>query len=65
MPELSEMKQRLAAYRATFIEPCLPTLAAKPPSGSGWIHETKHDGFRLMVHKRADGVTLITRNGRV
>jgi hypothetical protein len=22
---------------------CIPTLAAKPPSGPGWVHEIKHD----------------------
>jgi hypothetical protein len=27
-----------------FIDPCIPTLAAKPPSGPGWVHEIKHDG---------------------
>jgi hypothetical protein len=34
---------------ATFIEPCLPSPADKPPSGSSWIHEIKHDGYRLMA----------------
>jgi hypothetical protein len=28
-----------------FIEPCLPRPAAAPPSGQGWLHEIKHDGF--------------------
>jgi hypothetical protein len=32
-----------------FIEPCLPSAAAKPPSGPNWIHEIKHDGYRLMA----------------
>ena len=27
-----------------FIEPCIPTLAAKPPFGPGWVHEIKHHG---------------------
>ena len=57
------MKGRLAASEAAFIEPCLPTLATKPPSGSGWIHEIKHDGYRLQARRDADGVHLITRNG--
>jgi bifunctional non-homologous end joining protein LigD len=30
-----------------FIDPCIPTLAAKPPSGPDWVHEIKHDGYRL------------------
>jgi ATP-dependent DNA ligase len=32
-----------------FIDPCIPTLAAKPPSGPDWVHEIKHDGYRLIV----------------
>jgi hypothetical protein len=28
------------------IEPCLPTPAKAPPSGSGWLHEIKHDAWR-------------------
>jgi bifunctional non-homologous end joining protein LigD len=27
------------------IEPCLPSPVKVPPSGPGWIHEIKHDGF--------------------
>ena len=47
----------------TFIEPCLPRPANTPPSGRGWIHEIKHDGFRIMA-RRADGrVQLLTRKG--
>jgi hypothetical protein len=34
-----------------FIEPCLPTPAEHPPSGPGWIHEIKHDGFRIIARK--------------
>jgi hypothetical protein len=40
------LRKCLAADRASFIEPCLPSPADKPPSGSNWIHEIKHDGFR-------------------
>ncbi len=45
------------------IEPCLPSRAKAPPSGPGWIHEIKHDGFRIMARRDAAGVRLITRNG--
>jgi hypothetical protein len=34
---------------AGFIAPCLPTKTDKLPSGSQWLHEIKHDGFRLMA----------------
>jgi bifunctional non-homologous end joining protein LigD len=46
-----------------FCEPCLPSPAAKPPAGAGWLHEIKHDGFRMLVRRNAGGVRLFTRNG--
>ena len=46
-----------------FIGPCLPSPADRPPCGPGWVHEIKHDGFRMMVHRDPAGVRLLTRNG--
>jgi ATP-dependent DNA ligase len=46
-----------------FIEPCLPSPADRPPSGPNWIHEIKHDRFRLMARRDPAGVRLLTRNG--
>lgn len=37
---------------------CLPR-----PTGPGWIHEIKHDGFRILAERDAIGVTLHTRRG--
>jgi ATP-dependent DNA ligase len=45
------------------IEPCLPSPAKAPPSGPDWIHEIKHDGFRILAQRDAAGVRLITRAG--
>jgi bifunctional non-homologous end joining protein LigD len=45
-------------YRAV-----LPSLADRPPSGSEWLHEIKHDGFRLMACRDTAGIRLLTRNG--
>jgi bifunctional non-homologous end joining protein LigD len=45
------------------IEPCLPSPAKVPPSGPGWIHEIKQDGFRIMARRDGAGVRLISRNG--
>ena len=42
----------------------MPTVTAKaPPSGPGWLHEIKHDGFRIMARRDSAGVRLITRHG--
>jgi bifunctional non-homologous end joining protein LigD len=46
-----------------FIPPCIPTLAYKVPSGPDWIHEVKHDGYRLQVRREGDTVRLFTRRG--
>jgi ATP dependent DNA ligase domain len=46
-----------------FIEPCIPTLAANPPSGPGWVHEIKHDGYRLIVRRDGGTARLFTRRG--
>jgi bifunctional non-homologous end joining protein LigD len=45
-----------------FVEPCIPTLAPKPPVGPQWIHEIKHDGYRLIVCRRGGYVRLFTRS---
>src|SRR5215471_4620266 len=36
---------------AGFIAPCLPSKTDKLPSGSQWLHEIKHDGFRIIARK--------------
>jgi bifunctional non-homologous end joining protein LigD len=46
-----------------FCEPCLPSPTERPPAGPGWIHEIKHDGFRVMARRGAERVRLFTRNG--
>src|SRR5262249_51130930 len=37
--------------RPASIAPCLPTKTDKLPSGSQWLHEIKHDGFRIIARK--------------
>ena len=39
-----------------FIIPCQPMFATKVPSGEDWIHELKHDGFRMVAFKDGDKV---------
>jgi bifunctional non-homologous end joining protein LigD len=48
---------------AGFIAPCLPTKTSKLPSGSQWLHEIKHDGFRIIVRKDGPRVRLYSRPG--
>jgi len=48
---------------AGFIAPCLPTKTDKLPSGDLWLHEIKHDGFRVIARKDGDRVRLYSRPG--
>jgi bifunctional non-homologous end joining protein LigD len=34
---------------------------ARPPSGPLWVHEIKHDGYRLMVRQDGARVRCFTR----
>jgi len=56
-------RQSSALAPAAFIDPCLPSRAVKAPSADGWIHEIKHDGFRLQIHVRSARVRLYTMTG--
>jgi ATP dependent DNA ligase domain len=47
----------------TFIPPALPSPADRHPLGGEWIHEIKHDGYRMMVRRDMSGVRVLTRNG--
>jgi len=46
-----------------FIAPCLPTKTDKLPSGGLWLHEIKHDGFRIIARKDGERVRLYSRPG--
>jgi bifunctional non-homologous end joining protein LigD len=38
-------------------------LPPRPPTGPGWAHEIKHDGYRLIVRRDGVAVRLFTRRG--
>ena len=48
---------------AGFIAPCLPTKTDKLLSRSKWLHEIKHDGFRVIARKNGSRVRLYSRPG--
>jgi bifunctional non-homologous end joining protein LigD len=49
--------------RKTAFLPCIPSRGTKVPSDPDWIHEIKHDGYRLIVQREGKRVRLFTRNG--
>jgi bifunctional non-homologous end joining protein LigD len=48
---------------AGFIAPCLPMTAPRPTSGPEWLHEVKHDGFRVIARTDGERVRLYSRSG--
>ena len=45
------------AVASHFIEPCLPSPGEQPPTGPGWVHEIKHDGYPLITRRGNDWTT--------
>jgi bifunctional non-homologous end joining protein LigD len=46
-----------------FVAPQLCETLDRPPSGDGWIHEIKFDGYRIQMRVLDGEVTLKTRKG--
>jgi ATP-dependent DNA ligase len=49
--------------RSRFLTPSASVSNSSPPSGDGWIHEVKFDGWRAQLHKSGDDVVIFSRNG--
>ena len=45
------MSSRFGPLPSGFVQPCLPSGSKAPPSGKGWLHEIKHDDFRVIRAK--------------
>ena len=58
------MLARLRTLPTGFVSPCLPTKTHTLPSGGLWLHEIKHDGFRIIARKDGPRVRLYSRPGK-
>ena len=63
VPGLDTMPGARRGILPPFVESCLATLASGAPSGPGWLHEIKHDGYRLQARIEGRTVRLLTRSG--
>ena len=43
-------------------QPCIPSSGTRVPHRPEWLHEIKHDGYRLIVQRDGGRVRLWTRN---
>lgn len=61
---LGTLKNRIGLHFREHV-PFIPALPAhrviKAPTGERWIHEIKHDGFRLIARRVGTPVKLYTR----
>src|SRR5215471_18444757 len=64
-PRLRRPISRIMRFKrlpAGFVIPAQPIVASRPPSGANWVHEIKHDGYRLIVWRDGSIVRLYSRN---
>jgi ATP-dependent DNA ligase len=61
--EAVAMALSLSPLPPGFIVPCLPTPSVGCKSGPAWVHEIKHDGYRVIARHTDDRVRLYTRRG--
>jgi ATP-dependent DNA ligase len=59
------LSQRIVSARNWGLPNRVSSSPAKvPPSGPGWLHEIKHDGFRILARRDSAGIRLITPSGK-
>ncbi|MEP6830656.1 MAG: DNA ligase D [Rhizomicrobium sp.] len=57
------VKPKAATSLPKFVTPQLCRLVEQPPSGAGWVHEVKFDGYRLQLRVEDGKASLLTRKG--
>ena len=61
LPDIAKLRGARKGFLPTFLEPTLASPCDKPPSGPKWIHEIKHDGYRIQARVDGRTVRLLTR----
>jgi bifunctional non-homologous end joining protein LigD len=63
LPDFAKVRGVRKGLLPTFLEPSLAAPCEKPPSGPKWVHEIKHDGYRIQTRVDGRKVQLLTRKG--
>jgi bifunctional non-homologous end joining protein LigD len=59
----AQAKAKPAADFPEFVEPQLCQSVERPPTGPGWVHEIKFDGYRIQARVSSGKAVLRTRKG--
>lgn len=63
-PAVPKAKAKRRGKRPVFRPPQLATLVDAVPTGNGWMHEIKFDGYRALIAVKGDDVRIYTRTGK-
>jgi bifunctional non-homologous end joining protein LigD len=63
LPDVSRVRGARKKLLPAFVEPSLAQTAERPPSGPKWVHEIKHDGYRIEARIDGSTIRLLTRTG--
>jgi bifunctional non-homologous end joining protein LigD len=61
LPDIGRIRGARKGLLPTFLEPSLASPCEKPPNGPKWIHEIKHDGYRMQARIDGRTIALFTR----
>ena len=61
LPDIGKIRGARKGLLPTFLESSLASPCDKPPSGPKWIHEIKHDGYRIQARIDGRTIRLLTR----
>jgi bifunctional non-homologous end joining protein LigD len=61
LPDIGKVRGARKRLLPTFVEPSLASPCERPPSGPKWVHEIKHDGYRIQARLDGGKVRLLTR----
>jgi bifunctional non-homologous end joining protein LigD len=63
LPDVTRVRGARKKLLPAFLAPSLAQTAERPPSGAKWVHEIKHDGYRIQARVDGSAVKLLTRTG--
>lgn len=63
IPDVSRVRGARKKLLPAFLAPSLARATDRPPSGPKWVHEIKHDGYRIQARIDGGKVQLLTRTG--